>query len=140
MRIERRDAVSHDFEVLEEAYDVNHPDFVGACELGKQIARMWATKLKPDYPREDFFRVIVEERMRLSSRDDLTDSARQGLGEALKILAAQMDRVEDDEKVEITSRGIEPEAFTCKVANPNVSGEFCFPASLQDSISGSIPQ
>ncbi len=51
---ERRDAVSYDFEVVEEAYDVNHPDFVGACELGKQIARMWAAKLKSDYPRDHF--------------------------------------------------------------------------------------
>lgn len=51
---ERRDAVSHDFEVVEEAYDVNHPDFVGACELGKQIARMWATKLKSDFPLDRF--------------------------------------------------------------------------------------
>src|SRR5256885_7581651 len=41
---ERRDAVSRDFEVVEGAYDVNHPDFVGACELGKQIARMWADR------------------------------------------------------------------------------------------------
>lgn len=88
-----------------------------------------------DPEREDFFRVIVEERMRLSSRDDLSDSTRQRLGKALKILAsatsygiwAQMDRREDDERVEITCHGIEPEPFTCNVANPNVPGEFCFP-------------
>ena len=28
--------------------------FVGACELGKQIARMWAVKLKADFPLDRF--------------------------------------------------------------------------------------
>ena len=51
---ERRDGFSRDFEVVEEGYDVNHPDFVGACELGKQITRMWATKLKSDFPMDRF--------------------------------------------------------------------------------------
>jgi hypothetical protein len=51
---EHRDAVSHGFEVVDEAYDVNNPDFVGACELGKQLARMWATKLKWDFPQHRF--------------------------------------------------------------------------------------
>jgi hypothetical protein len=51
---EHREAASNDFEVVEEVYDVNHPDFVGACELGKQIARMWAMKLKADFPLDRF--------------------------------------------------------------------------------------
>src|SRR5437868_1925519 len=38
-----------------------------------------------------------------------------------------MDRIEDEEKVEVTCHGIDPEPFTCKVANPDVPGEFCFP-------------
>jgi hypothetical protein len=39
---------------VEETYDVNHPDFADACELGKQMARMWAMKLKADFPRDRF--------------------------------------------------------------------------------------
>ncbi len=85
--------------------------------------------------RQDFFRVIVEERLRVSSRRDLSEIERKRLEKALKILAsatsygiwAQMDRIEDEEKVEITCHGIDPEPFTCKVANPDVPGEFCFP-------------
>lgn len=88
-----------------------------------------------DPEREDFFRIIVEERLRLSSRNDLSESERKRLEKALKILAsatsygiwAQMDRLEDNDKVEITCHGIEPEPFTCAVPNPDVPGEFCFP-------------
>jgi hypothetical protein len=85
--------------------------------------------------RDDFFRIIVEERLRLSSRHDLPESERQRLQKALKILAsatsygiwAQMDRMEDNEKVEVICHGIDPEPFTCGVPNPDVPGEFCFP-------------
>lgn len=80
-----------------------------------------------DPRREDFFRVIVEERLRLPARDDLSESTRQRLGKALKILAsatsygiwAQMDRMEDNEKHDVTCYGIDPEAFACKVAHPD---------------------
>jgi len=51
---ERRETVSEDLDVVEETYDVNHPDFADACELGKQMARMWAMKLKADFPRDRF--------------------------------------------------------------------------------------
>lgn len=51
---ERREEVSEDLDVVEETYDVNHPDFADACELGKQMARMWAMKLKADFPRDRF--------------------------------------------------------------------------------------
>ena len=51
---ERRDTSSDGLEVVEAFYDVNHPDFVGACELGKQIARIWATKLKTEFPLDRF--------------------------------------------------------------------------------------
>ena len=51
---ESRETISEDLAVVEETYDVNHPDFVGACELGKQMARMWAMKLKADFPRDRF--------------------------------------------------------------------------------------
>jgi len=51
---ECREIVSEDLNLVEETYDVNHPDFADACELGKQIARMWALKLRADFPRERF--------------------------------------------------------------------------------------
>ncbi|HKW16420.1 MAG TPA: hypothetical protein VJO35_02810 [Terriglobales bacterium] len=88
-----------------------------------------------DPKHDDFFRVIVDQRLRLASRSDLTAVQRKRLEKALKILAsatgygiwAQMDRLEGDEKVEITCHGIDSEAFTCKVSNPDAPGEFCFP-------------
>jgi hypothetical protein len=51
---ERRETVSEDLDAVEETYDVNHPDFADACELGKQMARRWAMKLKADFPRDRF--------------------------------------------------------------------------------------
>jgi hypothetical protein len=38
-----------------------------------------------------------------------------------------MDGIEDNEKLEVNCHGIDPEAFTCKVAHSDVPGEFCFP-------------
>lgn len=35
-------------------YDDSHPDFVAACDLGRKIARMWAFKLKLDFPQDRF--------------------------------------------------------------------------------------
>ncbi len=88
-----------------------------------------------DPERDDFFRVIVEERLRLSSRRDVSDIERKRLEKALKILAsatsygiwAQMDRSEDEEKMEVTCHGIDPEPYSCKVPNVDFPGEFCFP-------------
>ena len=34
----------------EVVYDEHHPDFLSACELGQQIAKLWALKLKLDFP------------------------------------------------------------------------------------------
>ena len=88
-----------------------------------------------DPERDDFFKVIVEERLRLSSRRDLSDIERKKLEKALKTLAsatsfgiyAQMDRHADEDKVEVTCHGLDPEPYTCKVAHPESPGEFCFP-------------
>jgi hypothetical protein len=88
-----------------------------------------------DPTRDDFFRVIIEERLRLSSRADVSDAESKRLEKSLKVLAsatsygiyAQMDRQEDGEKVELTCHGIDPEPFTCKVAHPDMPGEFCCP-------------
>jgi hypothetical protein len=87
-----------------------------------------------DPEQDDFFKVIVEERLRLSSRGDLSDIETKRLEKALKILAsatcfgiyAQMDRQGEDDKVEVTCHGIDPEPYTCKVAHPEFGGEFFF--------------
>lgn len=31
-------------------YNEHHPDFISACDLGQQIAKLWALKLKIDFP------------------------------------------------------------------------------------------
>jgi hypothetical protein len=96
-----------------------------------------------DPEHEDFFRVIVEERLKLSSRGDLSDIETKRLEKALKILAsatcygiyAQMDRQGEDDKVEVTCHGIDPDPYTCKVAHPEFPGEFWF-APLGSLITG----
>ena len=51
---ENRTHNSEVVDVVEETYDINHPDFIAACDLGLKIARMWAVKLKLDFPRDRF--------------------------------------------------------------------------------------
>jgi hypothetical protein len=87
-----------------------------------------------DPERDDFFKVIVEERLRLASRDDFPDSETKRLEKALKVLAsatcygiyAQMDRQGEDDKLEVTCHGIDPEPYICKVADPEFHGKFWF--------------
>jgi hypothetical protein len=50
--------VSRQLDVVEEFYNLSHPDFVAACEIGRQMARMWAMKLKAGFPDK---RAPVEE-------------------------------------------------------------------------------
>jgi hypothetical protein len=38
----------------EVVYDEHHPDFLSACELGQRIAKLWALKLKLDFPNARF--------------------------------------------------------------------------------------
>jgi hypothetical protein len=117
------------------------PEIVDAflIEPCGKLASLTSTKLRGmvevDPAHDDFFRVIVEERLRLSSRSELADVESQRLEKALKVLAnatsygiyAQMDRDGDADKVEITCHGIDREPFTCTVTDPDVPGEFCFP-------------
>jgi hypothetical protein len=87
-----------------------------------------------DPEHDGFFRVIVDERLSLSSRNDLSAIEAKRLDKALKILAsatcfgiyAQMDRQDQDDKVEVTCHGIDREPYTCKVAHPEFPGEFWF--------------
>jgi hypothetical protein len=86
-------------------------------------------------PRDrDFFKVAIEERKRLKSRD-IPDSEKDRLDKALKVLAnstsygiyAEMNRQETDQPVDVLCHGIDPEPFKCRVAHPDVPGEYCFP-------------
>ena len=81
---------------------------------------------------DDFFKVIVDERLSLSSRGELSEVEAKRLDKALKVLAsatcfgiyAQMDRQDDDEKVEVICHGIDPDPYKCTVAHPEFPGEF----------------
>jgi hypothetical protein len=88
------------------------------------------------YPwKQDFFRVVIEERHRLPKRTDLSATERKRLDKALKVLAnaasygiyAEMHRQEADRKQNVTCHGIDVEPFRCRVAHPDVPGEYCFP-------------
>src|SRR6266699_5396136 len=87
-----------------------------------------------DPEHDDFFRVIVDERLSLSSRGELSEVEAKRLDKALKILPsatcfgiyAQMDRQDDDEKVEVICHGIDPDPYKCTVAHPEFPGEFWF--------------
>src|SRR5207244_2733761 len=84
---------------------------------------------------QNFFQVSIEERKRLSSRTDLPEADKKRLDKALKVLAnatsygifAEMNRRESDEKTLVTCYGIDCKPFTCRVAHPDVPGEYCFP-------------
>ena len=88
-----------------------------------------------DPRKKDFFRIVIEERKRLSSRTHLSEGEKKRLDKALKVLAnatsygiyAEMNRQESDQKVTVTCHGIDEEPYRCRVAHPDVPGEYCFP-------------
>lgn len=88
-----------------------------------------------DPRKQDFFKVVIEQRMRLSSRTDISETEKERLKKALKVLAnaasygiyAEMNRQESDEKVITTCHGIDAAPFNCVVQHPDVPGEYCFP-------------
>ena len=93
--------------------------------------------------KQDFFRVAIEERQRLRKRTDISMTEKQRLDKALKVLAnassygiyAEMHRQESDRKQNVTCHGIDSEPFHCRVAHPDVPGEYCF-APLGSLITG----
>ena len=88
-----------------------------------------------DPSREDFFRVVIEQRKRLAERTDLTTVEGKRLDGALKVLAnatsygiyAEMHRKESDRLVTVQCQAIDPDGYTCRVAHPDQPGEYCFP-------------
>jgi hypothetical protein len=91
--------------------------------------------VKVDPSKQDFFRVVIEERKRLPERTDISSTEKKRLDKALKVLAnatsygvyAEMHRQESDGKQNVTCHGIDPEPFQCRVAHADVPGEYCFP-------------
>lgn len=75
-----------------------------------------------DPRKQDFFRVVIEERKRLPDRTDISPTEQTRLDKALKVLAnatsygiyAEMHRQESDRKQTVTCHGIDAEPFlTC---------------------------
>lgn len=88
------------------------------------------------HPRErDFFTTVIEERKRVAGRSDWTPAERDRTSHILKILAnatsygiyAEMHQQERDEPMQVTCHGIDADPFACRVAHPEVAGEYCFP-------------
>jgi hypothetical protein len=84
---------------------------------------------------QDFFRVVIEERIRLARRTDISEVEKARLKKALKVLAnaasygiyAEMNRQESDSEINVTCYGIDADSYTCRVTHPDVPGEYCFP-------------
>ena len=108
-------------------------------EAHGQLKRLESCKLRGvvdvDPRTQDFFRVVIEERQRLKERgDDISPTEKKRLDKALKVLAnatsygiyAEMHRQESDRKQTVTCHGIDAEPFRCRVAHPDVPGEYCF--------------
>lgn len=84
---------------------------------------------------QDFFKVAIEERKRLSKHADISEVEKERMGKALKVLAnaasygiyAEMNRQESDKKVTVKCHGIDAKPYQCRVAHADVTGEYCFP-------------
>jgi hypothetical protein len=108
-------------------------------EASGQIKGLEPCKLRGvvnvDPRKQDFFRVVIEERKRLPNRTDIFAIEKIRLDKALKVLAnaasygiyAEMHRQESDRKQNVMCHGIDAETFQCRVAHPDVPGEYCFP-------------
>jgi DNA polymerase type B, organellar and viral len=121
------------------------PDIVDAfrIEPSKQVLpNLRPTKFRGeigiDPRRQDFFKVVIEERKRLRFRKDLTKDEREWLDKGLKVLAnstsygiyGQMDRKESNERKTVKCHGLDPDPYECRVQNPDVPGEsaaLCWP-------------
>jgi hypothetical protein len=92
-------------------------------------------KIKIDPREQDFFKVTIEERKRVTSSLDLPSQEKQRMDKALKVLAnstsygiyGQMDRRETRQRTVVKCHGIDLDPYSCNVANPEMPGEFCFP-------------
>jgi hypothetical protein len=108
-------------------------------EARGQLQGLKATKLRGqidvDPGKQDFFKIVIEERKRLPKRTDISDIEKERLDRFLKVLAnaasygiyAEMHRLESEQKTRVTCHGIDAEPFKCRVAHPDEPGAYCFP-------------
>lgn len=104
-----------------------------------QLDGLKTTEILGDVPVDpasgDFFRTVIEQRVRLSKDPTLSPEDQQRYKKGFKVLAnatsygifAEMNRREVDEETEVTCYGIDSEPFTCKVKHPEEAGQYCFP-------------
>ena len=139
----------------DEALWYSWPDLVASVLLtGKQPRIVEAFKIEPigtmdglkpvefrgqvpiDPRSQDFFKVVIEERMRLAeaqgagarrSAIDSNDHSRRSASATSYGILAQMDRQESKAKVEFECYGIDATPYPCRVQHPESPGEFCFP-------------
>jgi hypothetical protein len=84
---------------------------------------------------QDFFKVAIEERQQLSRRTDFSGVEKERLRKALKVIAnaasygiyAEMNRQESEKTVSVKCHGIDAKPYLCRVAHPDLTGEYCFP-------------
>jgi hypothetical protein len=117
------------------------PNIVDAFRIeprGK-LGGLKSTKLRGqidvDPRKQDFFKVVIEQRKRLPKRTDISNLEKGRLDKFLKVLAnaasygiyAEMHRLESDHKAEVVCHGIDAEPCNGRVAHPDEPGEYCFP-------------
>jgi len=84
---------------------------------------------------QDFFKMVIEERKRISKRKDLSPADQERISKALKVLAnstsygiyAEMNQNEESQEMQVKCHGLDASPYTCRVQNPEEPGEFCFP-------------
>ena len=88
-----------------------------------------------DPSKQDFFRVVIEERKRLDFRTDLSEGDKKLLDRFLKVLAnatsygiyAEMNVKESQREVMLDCYGVDEEPYVCRVSKPEERGPYCFP-------------
>jgi hypothetical protein len=94
-----------------------------------------AAHMPIDPSRQDFFREAIEERRRVEARTDWPEDQRARVSKGIKVFAnaasygiyAELHRQESDDEMDVLCHGIDPKPFRCRVAHPDVAGEYCFP-------------
>jgi hypothetical protein len=92
-------------------------------------------QIKIDPSEQDFFKSVIEERKRVTSRADLDPAERERISKALKVLAnsasygiyAEMNPKQSTQKEPVTCHGINRHPYICRVQARDIPGEFCFP-------------
>jgi hypothetical protein len=117
------------------------PEILQALRLVPEGKRsLHLTKLRGAIPvdpaRQDFFRVVIEERTRTRQNMDLEALERDRLQKALKVIAnagsygifAELNRKQAGKrKVPVLAWNVRGRQFRTKVAAPEEPGDFCFP-------------